>query len=188
MGPFARPDLVEMIQDGKLGLQDEVCQATGYWIYLHEHQEVQRQLGVQVPRSAKSAHGGAGEDDEVTETQTEAPLSYELDRGSVPVIPDLPAESDGNTAMFTRRSPSASPSVPAPSSARGVRNPPLLPRHTAHASGSGTADAHSPKVIMLPPPMQIIERSSIWRGFAWILIVASCVIIYAVLRLLRTPH
>ena len=33
-----------------------------------------------------------------------------------------------------------------------------------------------------------IERPAIWRSFAWLMIVAACLIVVAVLRLLRAPH
>ena len=71
-GPFTQAEVCQKIQKGELKLQDEVCAANGYWFYLHESEEVRQQLGVQVPRMKSF-----GQDDEVTQTQTQtgtAPL------------------------------------------------------------------------------------------------------------------
>jgi hypothetical protein len=49
-GPFTRDQVCQFIQQGKLQLNDEVCHSNTYWVYLHEHDEIKKQLGVEVPR------------------------------------------------------------------------------------------------------------------------------------------
>lgn len=49
-GPFPAQKVREMIQSGELGYQDEVSSAHGYWFYIHEVDEVKKQLGIDVPR------------------------------------------------------------------------------------------------------------------------------------------
>lgn len=63
-GPYSKEQVRQMILERKLSHQDEVCNANGYWIFLHEREEILAQLGIEVPR----ALGEPGED--VTETQT----------------------------------------------------------------------------------------------------------------------
>lgn len=65
-GPYTREQVCHLIEDQKLGPDDEVCPANGYWIYLHEEEELLRQLGVKLPH----AYGPASEE-EITQTQTD---------------------------------------------------------------------------------------------------------------------
>ncbi|MCM2323965.1 MAG: hypothetical protein NDJ90_11955 [Oligoflexia bacterium] len=60
LGPFSREEVRKQIQEGRLGLQDEVCQGNHYWIYLHEREEVMAQLGLELPRYSS--------EEEITET------------------------------------------------------------------------------------------------------------------------
>src|SRR5688500_16240212 len=62
-GPYTKDQICQLIRDGQLTHQDEVCRANDYWITLHEREEVLRLLGIEMPKAA-------GEE-EVTETQTE---------------------------------------------------------------------------------------------------------------------
>jgi hypothetical protein len=48
-GPYTQSQLVQLIEEEKLELTDEICRGNGYWIYLHEEQEVKKQLGIEVP-------------------------------------------------------------------------------------------------------------------------------------------
>ncbi len=98
VGPMSRDALIAQIREGKLGLEDEVCKAHSYWIYLDEADEVKRQLGIEMPR-AKNGH------EDSTETDLQA-MTREL---SVPVSAlgnedssDL-SESDGGTKILSSR-------------------------------------------------------------------------------------
>lgn len=64
-GPFSGDHVRNLILEGRLWLQDEVCPANGYWFYLHESEEVKRQLGIQVPHR-RARHGA-----EFTQTDTQ---------------------------------------------------------------------------------------------------------------------
>jgi hypothetical protein len=63
-GPYPAQQICEMILEGRLGVQDEVCAANHYWVYLHEANEIRAQLGVELPRVVESSA------EEVTETET----------------------------------------------------------------------------------------------------------------------
>ena len=66
-GPYTRQQICEFIEQGQLQLNDEVCHANTYWFYLHEHDEIRKQLGIELP---KELYAGA-EESTVTETDTE---------------------------------------------------------------------------------------------------------------------
>jgi hypothetical protein len=48
-GPFPAEKLRKMIVDGNLVAQSEICVANGYWVGLHETEEVERLLGIRIP-------------------------------------------------------------------------------------------------------------------------------------------
>src|SRR4051812_7918927 len=68
-GPFPKARVQEMIQEGALGLQDEICHANHYWIYLHEEEEVKAQLGIDVP------HPHIESDADSTQTDTDSDIT-----------------------------------------------------------------------------------------------------------------
>jgi hypothetical protein len=72
-GPFSIEVVRQMITEGKLGVQDEVCPSGGYWFGLHEEREVNETFGVRVPRSKVQA------DQTQTETEVEK-TDPDLDR------------------------------------------------------------------------------------------------------------
>ncbi len=59
--------LIESIQQGRLGLQDEICAENQYWFYLHETEELKSHLGIVLPRRPKKLD----DEDTLTQTQTE---------------------------------------------------------------------------------------------------------------------
>jgi len=81
-GPYSREQVCGLIRDGRLTHQDEVCSANGYWIYLHEREEVRKLLGIDMPKPPRGA------DDEVTQTDTRAEKTGD-------VIPELPDIGEG---------------------------------------------------------------------------------------------
>ena len=72
-GPYNREALCQMILSGELGSQDEVCDSGQYWIFLHERDEVARQLGINLPKPPKNP------DEETTETQTQTQTQTRTD-------------------------------------------------------------------------------------------------------------
>jgi hypothetical protein len=49
LGPFVRTQLKEQIESGLYSPEVEICRANGYWISLHEDQELVSQLGIRHP-------------------------------------------------------------------------------------------------------------------------------------------
>ena len=50
-GPYTQSELCKLIADGGLYPHDEVCHANHFWFYLHETEEVLKQLGVSPPKA-----------------------------------------------------------------------------------------------------------------------------------------
>jgi hypothetical protein len=67
-GPYSRQQIRELIERGQLQLNDEVCQANTYWFYLHEHDEIRKQLGMELP---KELYANPEEATQTEETDTE---------------------------------------------------------------------------------------------------------------------
>lgn len=86
-GPYTIAEIREKALSGDLALQDELCPASGYWFYLHESEEVFKQLGIQMPRQS--------DDGESTQT--------EMARDAEKTDPELP---NGGGAGNTGASPS----------------------------------------------------------------------------------
>ncbi len=213
-GPYTREQVCTLIRDGQLTHQDEVCHARGYWITLHEREEVKKQLGVDVPHAAGST------DEEVTETGTEkpdrtddaipAPAAVEVEvqmqsppegaSASAPVLQD----TDGHTAFVSPEmlrgiqgqatagsaSPEArvqtTPSAPRPEPAQAQHQHSPTPAPGPKA-GTGIRPAWVGGELARGQvtPTQI-ERPSFWRGFALILVLAAAGVAFAVIRLLRS--
>jgi hypothetical protein len=168
LGPYSKNEICEMIGEGSLGVQDEVCQANQFWFYLHERDEVQRQLGMDVPNASLIS------DDEATLTQTE----------TINVL-TAAQEQFGDTeqtAMFTR-SAAAGGADSAASSA-------------GHAGG-GSSAVSSVVTPVRRPELKIpkrenvfvigqMEKVSFWRGVVWALLFLIVVLAGVVVLILRT--
>ena len=117
-GPYTRQEVIALIESRKLGLDDEVCPGNGYWIFLHEHQELQKQLGVTVPRYDRKKDA----EEEVTETQTEVLTESARAKGEQPhgprVIPVVPVDG----ATVHPEGPVVRPYVPSPRPVVSVMN------------------------------------------------------------------
>jgi hypothetical protein len=109
LGPFSAEKVRQMILQGSLNAQDEVCQANTYWFYLHEADEVQKQLNVQVPRSTLVEEKGEqtetaidlriSRDIQVSQNQAAAPENHEGGE----LIPDLDGHLTEETAVLNNR-------------------------------------------------------------------------------------
>ncbi len=60
-GPYTSQQVREFIAEEKINRHDEICPANGYWIYLHEGDELWDQLNIRLPRG--------GDDAEITQTE-----------------------------------------------------------------------------------------------------------------------
>jgi hypothetical protein len=70
-GPYTLDQVSQMILGGKLGPEDEVCTANGYWFYLHESTELKTQLGIELPPSCKKERGSPISELEKTDVDLE---------------------------------------------------------------------------------------------------------------------
>ncbi len=183
-GPYSREEVVKMIEQGKLGVQDEVCRSNHYWFYLHEHQEVLNQLGIQMPRINRTS------DDEVTETQIEAqggvpPVLISHPPDDLPEVPGLSADDDGQTSVLIRTSGSSAHEV-RQAAIKPSSSLPILPSLTPAPTSYHSVNSVQRPVISVSP--QVIEKPSIWRGVAWALSLVAAIILYLVLNLLQAPQ
>jgi hypothetical protein len=77
IGPMSRDALISQIREGKIGIQDEVCRADSYWIYLDEVDEVKKQLGIEMPRSQRKPEDGTETDTQSETRELSLPMSGE---------------------------------------------------------------------------------------------------------------
>lgn len=75
-GPHPASKVCQMILAGQLKAEDEVCLASGFWIFLSEREEIQRHLGVQVPEQITSISVG-GESSENNDPTIETAVLQE---------------------------------------------------------------------------------------------------------------
>jgi hypothetical protein len=183
-GPYSKEQVRQMILERKLTLQDEVCPANGYWIFLHERDEVKAQLGVDVPRPL----GEPGED--VTETQTALPedstdpdLSNQLQK--LRQLEALANQSTETTAVLNtnllKQKSNPSP-VPA-----------TTPAQTAPTSVSFGGEGCAPKrrssqptlrVVSMPPQLEVMgqKESSRTKGMVLLVLLALGGAVYWVFK------
>lgn len=95
-GPVPRERVLEWIEGGRLGAQDEVCAGGSFWFYLSEAAEVKSQLGLDAPILDSSA---AYVQDEITQTQTVTDSGRDED--GYPEM-DMPAEDSGTLPRRAR--------------------------------------------------------------------------------------
>ncbi len=74
-GPLTADEVRAQVLSRSLALQDELCSSEGYWFFLHEAEELQKQLGVQYPPRAR--------DREATDTETQT-----ASQGKVSTLPE----------------------------------------------------------------------------------------------------
>jgi hypothetical protein len=67
-GPYTQAQVIQLVEEEKLELTDEICRGNSYWIYLHEEQEVKKHLGIEVPAALV-------EPEEPTQTETDSIIS-----------------------------------------------------------------------------------------------------------------
>jgi hypothetical protein len=200
-GPYSRDQVCELIKGGQLVHQDEVCAANGFWFFLHEQEEVRKQLGVDMPKTAAS-------EEEVTETST---LAGERTDPSNPAGAHVTGSAAGGA---TQPGPTLSPAelaYPDLAAMDGAATPEntavmqLAPRRSAstpmqlgtlpapthtHAPMLGATPLQSAPRIENPIPKVTVrsglEKPAVFRGFAWVLIVLTALVVAAVFRLSRS--
>lgn len=184
-GPYTKEQVCQLVLQGQLSQDDDICPANGYWIPLHDRDDVFKHLGIHVP----SLPGDP--DEEITETQSmtgtirvdpEAGPDSTQEHEDDSFLPELADFSTEDTGVFSvemlkeRRVRSdlllCSPAVSEGGLPESIASPPSADLERAR---------QRPKILVLSS----IEKPSIWRGFAWVLILVGAVIAYAVVRLLR---
>jgi hypothetical protein len=176
-GPYLREQVCKMILERKLALEDEVCSANGYWIYLHEREEILRHLGVEVPQAPHEA----GE--EITETQTQTiedstdPALHETVERLQRLEDGLIASSTENTAVIDTAS---------------LRSPAKRKEDPKRAEDHKKKEERRKEIfrIVAKPLPQIevkghIEAPSLWKGFVWVLLAATGLVLLLMIRLLK---
>lgn len=181
VGPYPRDKIRELILEGKLEVEDEVCPANGYWFSLHESEEVLRQLGIRPPISQS--------ENDVTKTGMQ-PGGRE---SSFPEMPELVDVGEGNdeisrAAIFRRgfksfggrKSDSGEASSPGATAAGGFGTTMAsgaADRYTLPTPEEGSSGA--PKIQIFP----VIERPRYLQAFIWLLLVGAVIAAVAVVRL-----
>jgi hypothetical protein len=152
-----------------------------------------------------------GEDEEITETQTDASSGSRGAAAAAEIelapLPEGPADYDGSTAVFSHaparelQAAKSQTSAPAgstmshlagagPAHAVAAQTPATLRSGIAYPAGSvsGTAPRQAAPAVATAPSDVQIERPSIWKSFAWLMIFVACVLVFLVLRLLHSTH
>jgi hypothetical protein len=199
-GPYSLQNIRDIIQQGKLELNDEVCHANAYWFYIHELQEVRNQLGIEVP---KSLYSRKREDSTQTQTDTTdlertdpelsatrmaprapaRPLARESE--SVPELSQPIGEVGENTAVMSNRAfRDFRKKKTEPLPAQNGENPVLggVTMHGAHHIQNGQ-NVHD--VIIGRRVPGGVERSRIVHLFTYLMMMGAVVLLIAVIRLLQ---
>jgi len=141
-GPFSRQQIVQLIEEGKLDITDEVCGSSGYWIFLHEQAEVKRHLGFDLPKAFFDT-------EESTQTESDKTPAAHLVRS----IQNTNTSPGQIAAMGTRgaaRSTTLSPNTRAPGA----------PSNTGNTGHTGAAQSGDDDVPELSVPADSIEEQA----------------------------
>jgi hypothetical protein len=146
-GPFSKQQIVQLIEEGKLDITDEVCSSSGYWIFLHEQIEVRRHLGFDLPKAFFDT-------EESTQTESDKTPAAHLVRSIQNTNTSAGSIAAPIAAMGTRgaaRSTTLSPNTRAPGA-------PSNAGHTGHAGHTGRED--DDQVPELSVPADSIEEQA----------------------------
>jgi hypothetical protein len=186
-GPYTQAQIIQLIRDGQLSLQDEICPANGYWIFLHERDEVKRALAIELPRSM--APGG---EEEITETQTEA-TSPEIEPasegslpgtpgGRLPALEPMPTVTDTEqTSMLSNSALRSFQAQQQQSETNGRKTLAAPVTHDLPSRMTSASPAHGPQATVI----RGIEKPAAWKGIAWALLVSALGVLYFMLRSTR---
>jgi len=155
-GPYTRDQIRQLMRESQLGLQDEVCQANGYWIYLHEKEEVVRHLGADTIQWL----GESGEEITLTQTEssieeielTEKKAAVGLDEGDglttvIAPLPPLPIRLRDRKPALTPASALQMGSPVAPADLIAPRDSSLASAPLIHVSPSGNTEGTRWRIV-----------------------------------------
>lgn len=179
LGPFSKDEVIEMIQSGEVLHQDEVCRGNSYWFFVHEQDELQKQLGIQLP-----VHKNPENTDEITETDTRAArgapaASRTAIASAAPKESELSETSDaGNTVMFSLQSSDAAIEFEAAPHA-SAQAPELSPKpQPAQPAAPSTSEKKNLRPVSAAPP----ESPKILKGLVSALLVLSMLLLWMALQ------
>lgn len=162
LGPISAEQLREWITSSRLLPEDEICVANGYWIFMHEREEVRAALGIDVPDPPPGARSIG--DDERTETRTDTGIAD----------PTRKIEATPTTGGLPGIGASAAE--------------PLEQVHTEAELATGVDASPSQQAPLTEQRLdQGLERAALWRGLTIMLIAAAAIAVFFLLRLLRSP-
>ena len=71
LGPFSHQEVRDLILNQKIQLQDELCPSEGYWFFLHDKEELEKQFGLSISENLSLQH----------EVDTDAGMTQLLQKG-----------------------------------------------------------------------------------------------------------
>lgn len=161
-GPYTTEQVRKLVREGQLSNLDELCQANQYWFQLQERDELKKFLGIETPQKNKIDIS----EEEITETET-ATLTADVTppppSDDIPELPQLPPDDDQTRA---------------------------LPSHTyrkqrIESRRSGTTSV-AKRISVSPQLPARLEGISWLRNITWLLIGLAALILYGVLKLIRS--
>jgi hypothetical protein len=179
-GPYPKEQVRKMVLEGKLGLQDEVCPANSYWLFLHEYAEIQKALGIQIPKVRSG--------EEITETQI--PLGTQGKSENELSTPPPVEDSKTKTGTIVRKSifeplmEQAKVLNEQNSAESSLAEGSLDEKHLNSSFGGGSSARegslakHQAQVTGSPG-----HPTTMWKGLLWMMVFAGAVLIWVVIRL-----
>ncbi|MBI3555351.1 MAG: hypothetical protein HY074_03685 [Deltaproteobacteria bacterium] len=169
LGPFVTDQIHEMIEQGMLEADDEICPENSYWFGLHEVLEVKRFLGIDgfsVPRATLAA---ADEESTQPDLETTKPDLARTDEDKTPpgLMPDhlqgpnTPADATG---ILTIKRPAAPPRPAAVAASAGGRKAAAKAAPVARPASAQELSSKFQRVAPAPlaysnPETESVDRS-----------------------------
>lgn len=185
-GPYTKEQVCQLIREGQLGQQDEVCHANRYWIFLHEREEVLEQLGIEPPQKDV-----ATDEDTQTETVTSTATDTDLvtpangtrvELGEAPELAEIPDHMTENTAILTNRAlREFQPKSAAKKQTSAAPTPKSAPVKLARPHTTTHANP-----VVVSRSARHVEKTLFVRGFVWVLFGVAGLLFYWVFQLLKT--
>lgn len=190
LGPYTRNEVCQFIEQGRLQLNDEVCNANQYWFYLHEHEEIRHQLGIELPKELYPAA------EESTQTETDTDINETTD-------PEIDLTATRVASMSTMSSASAVRGAirPAPSQSKDSQPLPELVEppgdagdNTAMLSNRAYRDYRKSNGTNHPSPIQPaapvvrgigVEKSRLMQFLILLMTIGAVGLLFLVIRLLQ---
>ena len=173
-GPFRKDQVCQMIEEGKLSLEDEVCPANGYWVYLHEGEEIYQLLGVRVPKrgtgeeitETQLTENAQEEDDTDTEIHPSESLDGSLTETSEKALSGKPDDTTRVLVSTKSKAPTPVRVLPAREPAPPISKKNPAPR--VHVAGASQRDS-------IP----------LWQGILWLVLGIIVVIVMALASMMK---